>query len=175
MKRFLIPPSIFLVLIVGLGAGLRLTPHAIPSPLIGKPAPAFTLAQLEDGEKKFSPQDMRGKVWLLNVWASWCAPCRHELPVLVAFARQGVVPIVGLNYTDARADGRRWLGRFGNPYQLSAADADGRVGIAYGVYGMPETFVIDKFGVIRMKYSGALTIELIQHELLPLIRELNRA
>jgi len=163
MKRFLIP------------LGLFMNPQEIPSPFIGKPAPSFTLTQLEDGGKSFSPQDMRGKVWLLNVWASWCAPCRAELPTLVDFSKKAVVPIVGLDYTDVREDGNKWLRQFGNPYQLSAFDGDGKVGIDYGVYGVPETFVIDKSGVIRMKHVGPVTSAVIKDTLLPLIQELNRA
>jgi len=175
MKRFFIPLGIFFVLVVFLGVGLHLKPQEIPSPFIGKQAPQFTLTQLEDGEKKFSPQDMQGKVWLLNVWASWCAPCRAELPVLVDFSKKGVVPIIGLNYSDAREEGNKLLSEFGNPYQLSAFDRDGRVGTDYGVYGVPETFVIDKHGVIRLKHVGPVTGEVIKDQLLPLIQELNRA
>ena len=175
MKRFLIPLGLFMVLVIFLGVGLRLNPQEIPSPFIGKPAPSFTLTQLEDGGKSFSPQDMRGKVWLLNVWASWCAPCRAELPTLVDFSKKAVVPIVGLDYTDVREDGNKWLRQFGNPYQLSAFDGDGKVGIDYGVYGVPETFVIDKSGVIRMKHVGPVTSAVIKDTLLPLIQELNRA
>ena len=120
-------------------------------------------------------RDMAGQVWLLNVWASWCVACRVEHPVLMDLASQGVVPILGLNYKDAREDGTRWLLQFGNPYQTSAFDADGRVGIDYGVYGVPETFVIDKLGVIRFKYIGPVTPEVIAEKFLPLIKELNRA
>ncbi|MES2932750.1 MAG: DsbE family thiol:disulfide interchange protein [Pseudomonadota bacterium] len=174
MKRFLIPLGAFSILIIFLGIGLRLKPQEILSPLIGKPAPAFSLTQLEDGQKNFSPQDMQGKVWLLNVWASWCAPCREELPALLTFSKQAVAPIVGLNYSDARDDGQRWLNQYGNPYQLSAFDANGRIGIDYGVYGVPETFVIDKQGVIRMKHVGPVTADVLQEKILPLIQELNR-
>lgn len=174
MKRSLIPLGIFLVLLVFLGIGLRLKPQEIPSPFIGKPAPEFSLTQLGDAQKSFSPKDMQGKVWVLNVWASWCAPCRAELPALVNLTGQAAVPIVGLNYTDKRADGNNWLTRFGNPYQLSAFDADGRVGVDYGVYGVPETFVIDKAGVIRMKHVGPVTQEDIRDKFLPLIEKLNR-
>jgi cytochrome c biogenesis protein CcmG, thiol:disulfide interchange protein DsbE len=174
MKRFL-PLGVFIALVLFLGIGLRLNPREIPSPFIGKPAPMFKLAQLQAPDKTISPQDMLGKVWLLNVWASWCVSCREEHPVLMEFSRQGVVPIIGLDYKDASADGNGWLTQFGNPYQTSAFDADGRVGIDYGVYGVPETFVIDKRGVIRHKHIGPVTPDVIKDKLLPWIKELNRA
>ena len=175
MNRFLFPLGIFAVLVLFLGVGLGLNKSEIPSPFIGKPAPAFQLPQLHEPAKSISPRDMDGQVWLLNVWASWCVACRQEHPVLMDLESQGVVPILGLNYKDAREDGTRWLLQFGNPYQTSAFDADGRVGIDYGVYGVPETFVIDKRGVIRFKYIGPVTPEVIAEKFLPLIKELNRA
>lgn len=175
MKRFLLPLGIFIALVLFLGVGLRLNPREIPSPFIGKAAPMFTLTQLHEAAKTISPQDMAGQVWLLNVWASWCVSCRQEHPVLMDLAKQGLVPILGLNYKDKREDGTGWLRQFGNPYQLSAFDENGRVGIDYGVYGVPETFVIDKHGVIRLKHVGPLTPEVITEKLLPLIKELNRA
>jgi cytochrome c biogenesis protein CcmG/thiol:disulfide interchange protein DsbE len=175
MKRFLLPFGFFIALVLFLGVGLRLNPREIPSPFIGKPAPAFKLTQLHEPGKTISPPDMAGKVWLLNVWASWCVSCRQEHPVLMDLARQGVVPILGLNYKDAREAGTGWLRQFGNPYTVSAFDSDGRVGIDYGVYGVPETFVIDKQGVIRMKHIGPVTTEVVNDKLLPLIKELNRA
>jgi cytochrome c biogenesis protein CcmG/thiol:disulfide interchange protein DsbE len=174
MRRFLIPLGIFLVLVLFLAVGLRLNPREVPSPFIGKAAPAFTLTQLHEPERQFSPQDMKGKVWLLNVWASWCVSCRQEHPVLMDFSRQNVVPILGLNYKDGREDGINWLAQFGNPYTLSAFDSNGRIGIDYGVYGVPETFVIDKQGLIRYKHVGPLTPKIISEKLLPLIKELNR-
>ncbi|MBA4108605.1 MAG: DsbE family thiol:disulfide interchange protein [Leptothrix sp. (in: Bacteria)] len=174
-KRFLWPLGIFLILLAFLGVGLRRDPQEIPSPFIGKAAPTFTLTQLESPQKSFSPRDMQGQVWLLNVWASWCASCREEHPVLLAFSKQAGVPIVGLNYKDARNEGQQWLSRFGNPYQVSAFDSDGRVGIDYGVYGVPETFVIDKHGVVRLKHTGPITEEVIRSKLLPLIKELSHA
>ncbi len=175
MKRYLLPLGIFIGLLIFLGVGLRLNPREIPSPFIGKPAPAFNLTQLHEPGKRISPQDMTGQVWLLNVWASWCVSCRAEHPVLMDFARSNIVPVIGLNYKDGRDDGTKWLREFGNPYALSAFDNDGRVGIDYGVYGVPETFVIDKKGVIRMKYTGPLTPEAITEKLLPLIKELKSA
>lgn len=175
MKRFLLPLGLFIALVVFLGIGLGLNPREVPSPFIGKPAPAFKLTQLHEPGKTISPQDMVGQVWLLNVWASWCVSCRVEHPVLMDLARQGVVPILGLNYKDKREAGTGWLRQFGNPYAVSAFDADGRVGIDYGVYGVPETFVIDKLGVIRMKHIGPVSTEDINNKILPLIKELNRA
>lgn len=175
MKRFLLPLGIFITLVMFLGIGLRLNPREIPSPFIDKAAPSFKLTQLHDAAKTIAPQDMAGQVWLLNVWASWCVSCRQEHPVLMELAKQGVVPILGLNYKDTREAGSGWLRQYGNPYQISAFDSDGRVGIDYGVYGVPETFVIDKRGVIRMKHVGPVTQQVIVEKFLPLIKELNRA
>jgi cytochrome c biogenesis protein CcmG/thiol:disulfide interchange protein DsbE len=174
MNKFLLPLGIFIVLVALLAVGLNLNPREVPSPLIGKPAPDFTVPQLHEADKTFSPQEMRGKVWLLNVWASWCVSCRDEHPLLVELAKAGIVPIVGLDYKDKREDGQRWLARFGNPYQLTAYDADGRVGIDYGVYGVPETYLIDKAGVIRYKQIGPITPEALEKKILPLIQELNK-
>lgn len=174
MKRFLIPLAVFVVLLVFLAIGLTLNPRDVPSPLKNKPAPAFTLPQLAAADRNFSPDQMKGKVWLLNVWASWCVSCRQEHPLLVSFAKDGKVPIVGLNYKDQLPDAKRWLEKFGDPYVLSAVDADGRVGIDYGVYGVPETYVIDKAGTIRMKHTGPITPESLQKEVLPLVAELSK-
>ena len=174
MKRFLLPLGLFIALVVFLGVGLRLNPREVPSPFIDKPAPAFQLAQLHAPDQTISPQDMLGKVWLLNVFASWCVSCRVEHPVFMDLARQNVVPIVGLNYKDKRDAGIAWLNQFGNPYSVSAFDSDGRIGIDYGVYGVPETFVIDKLGVIRMKHIGPVSPEALTDKILPLIKELNR-
>ena len=159
MKRFLIPLALFVVLVGFLGVGLRLAPREVPSPLVNKPAPLFELPQLAQPDQKFSPVDMRGKVWLLNVWASWCVSCRQEHPLLVALSKSGTVPIYGLNYKDARADAMKWLNQLGDPYVVSLFDGDGRVGIDYGVYGVPETYVIDKAGIIRYKQIGPVTPE----------------
>ena len=171
--RFLIPLALFAVLVVFLGVGLTLNPREVPSPLINKPAPAFQLPQLHEPDKTFAQKDMLGKVWMLNVWASWCVSCRAEHPNLVELARSGVVPIYGLNYKDQRADGIAWLEQFGNPYQLSAYDRDGRIGIDYGVYGVPESYIIDKAGVIRYKRIGEVTPEIVRDKILPLLKELN--
>ena len=175
MKRFLLPLGIFVGLLIFLGIGLRLNPREIPSPFIGKPAPAFKLAQLHEPEKTIAPKDMEGQVWVLNVWASWCVSCRVEHPVLMEFAKQNLVPLVGLNYKDGRDDGIKWLRDFGNPYAMSAFDNNGRVGIDYGVYGVPETFIIDKRGVIRMKHTGPVTPEALSQKIIPLIKELKSA
>ncbi|MDP1733298.1 MAG: DsbE family thiol:disulfide interchange protein [Sulfuritalea sp.] len=174
MKRFLIPLAVFVVLVVFLAMGLTLNPRDVPSPLKDKPAPAFTLPQLAAADKSFAPADMKGQVWLLNVWASWCVSCRQEHPLLVSFAKEGKVPVVGLNYKDQPADAKNWLVKFGDPYLLSAVDADGRVGINYGVYGVPETYVIDKAGMIRMKHTGPITPESLQKQILPLVAELSK-
>ncbi len=162
----------FVVLAIFLYIGLGLNPREVPSPLINKPAPNFNLPQLHDPSKQLSSQDMRGQVWLLNVWASWCVSCREEHPVLVELAKHNIVPIIGLDYKDKNEDGEAWLRNGGNPYTLVATDADGRVGIDYGVYGVPETYVIDKQGVIRYKQIGAVTHESLREKILPLIAEL---
>jgi cytochrome c biogenesis protein CcmG/thiol:disulfide interchange protein DsbE len=160
----------------------------VPSPLVGKPAPAFSLPRLDAPEQTFSPKDMLGKVWLLNVWASWCVSCRQEHPVLVEW-RNASVPLVGLNYKEVRGDGaididkiaaeprkawhrtrQRLAAKHGDPYALSVLDLDGRVGIDYGVYGVPETYVIDKAGIIRMKHTGPITPDVFSGKILPLSR-----
>lgn len=193
MKRFLIPLGLFLVMAVFLAIGLNRDPHEVPSPLVGKPAPEFNLLQLAEG-KRIAPADLRGKVWLLNVWASWCVSCREEHPLLVAFSRQNRLPIVGLNYKEVRGDGELdvknlspaaeekmtrqrasgWLAQHGDPYTLVALDIDGRVGIDYGVYGVPESYVIDKAGVIRYKQIGPITPEVLEKKILPLVAQLEK-
>ena len=175
MKRlwFLIPLAAFFALAAVLAVGLKLDPREVPSPLIGKPAPTFALQRLDDAAKTIRLDDMRGKVWVLNVWASWCVACREEHPLLVEFAKKRVVPLYGLNYKDKREDANAWLARFGNPYDASLFDDEGRVGIDFGVYGVPETFVIDQNGVIRMKHIGPLTPEVIATKLEPLLKKLD--
>ncbi len=166
-------PLIGLALLVGfLAVGLKLNPREVPSALVNKPLPVFQLNTLAAPEKIMSPQDMRGQVWLLNVWASWCVACQAEHPVLVDFAAKHQVPLIGLNYKDKRDDALRWLGRYGNPYRQSLSDTDGRVGIELGVYGVPETFVIDRDGLIRYKHIGAVTPESLRDTLLPLLGQL---
>ena len=171
--RYLLPLAVFVVLVGFLAVGLNLNPREVPSPLIGKPAPGFALTRLDDAAKTIRREDMLGKVWVLNVWASWCAACRDEHPHLVAFARTKAVPLIGLNYKDTRPAGLGWLARFGDPYDVSLFDDDGRVGIDFGVYGVPETFVIDKQGVIRFKQIGPVTPEIIQTRIVPLLKALN--
>ena len=170
--RFILPLLIFVVLLGFLWVGLKLNPREVPSPLIGKPAPPFQLSRLDDPVKTVSQADMRGQVWLLNVWASWCVSCMEEHPVLVELSRDGVVPIYGLNYKDTRAAALGWLGKHGNPYTLSITDPDGKVGIDYGVYGVPETYVIDKAGVIRFKKIGPVTKQTLSEQILPLVKRL---
>lgn len=174
MTRFLLPLGIFGVLIVFLYASLKLNPRDVPSPLIGKQAPAFELRELHAPEKKFTPLDNLGKVWLLNVWASWCASCREEHPLLVQLAKASIVPVYGLNYKDNPENARRWLQMFGDPYVVSFADPQGRVAIDYGVYGVPETFIIDKSGLIRYKQTGPVTAESLEKKILPLVKELQK-
>ena len=173
--RFALPLGIFVVLAGFLFVGLGLNPREVPSPFIDKPAPAFQLSQLATPEQTFSPNQMQGQVWLLNVWASWCVACRIEHPLLVDLAKKRVVPIVGLNYKDKPDAALSWLGQLGNPYQLSATDTDGRVGIDYGVYGVPETFVIDKAGVIRFKQIGPITEDAWRNKILPLVQRLQQS
>ncbi|BBL76977.1 DsbE family thiol:disulfide interchange protein [Methylomagnum ishizawai] len=170
--RFLIPLAVFLVMVIFLAIGLTLDPREVPSPFIGKPAPAFALPQVADAQKTLAPADFKGQVALVNVWASWCVSCRQEHPVLVELAKRKLVPIYGLNYKDQREDALAWLDRYGNPYTASAFDADGKTGIDWGVYGVPETFVIDRAGIIRHKFTGPITPEILENTLLPLIRQL---
>ena len=174
MLRFLVPLGIFAALVAFLWVGLGKDPSLVPSPLIGKPAPAFRVAQLHDANSQIGNADMLGKVWLLNVWASWCASCRHEHPLFMELARARLVPIYGLNYKDKREDGVNWLSQLGDPYVVSAFDVDGRVGIDYGVYGVPETYVIDRQGIIRYKHVGPVTMEALQTRILPLVKELEK-
>ena len=194
MNRFLWPLIGFVVLVVLLAVGLKLDPSDVPSPLIGKPAPAFSLARVDAPEQSFSPQDMQGKVWLLNVWSTWCVSCRQEHPVLVEMAKNKAIALVGLNYKEVRGDvdvdadkitpdaeralalqrSNAWLQQHGNPYSLSVLDLDGRVGIDYGVYGVPETYVIDKTGVIRYKQTGPITPDVFSGKILPLVADLSK-
>lgn len=172
MKRFLLPLVIFLIMVAFLAIGLNLDPREVPSPLVGKPAPAFSLPRLDDSGEMISNKDMLGKVWLLNVWASWCGACRDEHPILVSLSKSGAVPIYGLDYKDTRFDAMQWLAEGGNPYLATAVDESGRVGIDYGVYGVPETYVIDKAGVIAYKQIGPITEEVLRDKILPLVKRL---
>ena len=193
--KFLVPLLLFFGLAGFLAFGLTLNPREVPSPLIDKPAPKFSLARLDAPETQFSLEEMRGEVWLLNVWASWCVACRQEHPLLVRMAQDKVVPVVGLNYKEVRGDGainarglsleaetsmaveraQRWLGDHGTPYMVSVMDIAGRVGIDVGVYGVPETFLIDREGRIRYKHIGPITPDSLQNVLMPKIEELRRA
>ena len=194
MNRFLWPLVGFVVLVALLAVGLSLNPRDVPSPLVGKPAPLFSLARVDSPQQSFSPKEMLGRVWLLNVWASWCVSCRQEHPVLVQMAKSGKVTLVGLNYKEVRGDGaidsdklsadaerqmaleraNGWLKQHGDPYALSVLDLDGRVGIDYGVYGVPETYVIDKAGIIRMKHTGPISPDVFSTRILPLVAELSK-
>lgn len=176
-----------LALFVGVGfflyRGLSLDPTELPSPLIGKPAPEFVAAPLERepsdasaeavktalGEDGFDSAGMRGEPWLLNVWASWCGPCIEEHPQLVAFARASDVPVVGLNYKDDPADAKAWLVRHGDPFATVLSDAKGAVGLDYGVYGVPETFLIGPDGTVRWKHVGPMDESVLRDDLLPLV------
>jgi cytochrome c biogenesis protein CcmG/thiol:disulfide interchange protein DsbE len=172
MKKAYIPLGIFAVLLVFLAIGLTRDPHEIPSPLIGKPAPAFTAPVLGKPAETLSNKDMLGQVWLLNTWASWCVACRQEHPLLVEFVKTNPLPIIGLDYKDKETDGMKWLARYGDPYTRAIVDADGRIGIDFGVYGVPESFLIDKLGIIRYKQIGPFTEEVLREKLVPLIKEL---
>lgn len=174
MKKTLIPLLVFAVLLVFLAIGLTRDPREVPSPLINKPAPIFSLQQLHAPEKPFESKSMLGQVWLLNTWASWCVACREEHPVLMEFSKTKSLPLIGLDYKDKPEEGRKWLARFGNPYDLSISDLDGRVGIDFGVYGVPETFLIDKQGIIRYKHIGPVTPQALKEKIMPLIQELQK-
>lgn len=181
MKKFFVPIAVFVLLGLLLGYAIKqmqsgeYSPRDIPSPLIDKPLPAFDLPNLEKPAQRVKKSDLLGRVYLLNVWASWCVACREEHPLLLALAREKRVPIIGLNYKDERGDALRWLQQLGNPYELSLADRDGRVGIDLGVYGVPETFLIDQAGVIRKKQIGPITEKSWKEKLLPMIEELSRS
>ena len=171
--KFVLPLAVFFALVAFFAVGLRLDPREVPSPLIDKPAPNFALTRLDAPAQTIRRTDMLGKVWMLNVWASWCEACRDEHPHLVEFARSKALPIMGLDYKDRRDLAQAWLAERGNPYDASLFDEDGRVGIDFGVYGVPETFVIDKLGVLRFKHIGPLTPEVLRDRVLPLVRSLN--
>jgi cytochrome c biogenesis protein CcmG, thiol:disulfide interchange protein DsbE len=163
-----VPLAIFLVIAFFLFRGLALNPREVPSPLIGKPVPAFTVPVLTDPGKTLSSSDLRGQVYLLNVWGSWCVSCRDEQPVLVEFAKDGRIPLYGLNWRDKREDALAWLERFGDPYVASGVDRDGKVAIDFGVYGAPETYLVDRAGIIRFKQTGPLTAKIIEERIMPL-------
>lgn len=178
-KYLFIPLVLFIGLVLFLFIGLRRDPREVPSPLINKPAPAFQLSQLQDQSKTFKTDEMRGKVWLLNFWGSWCIACRDEHPLLLEYSKANIVPIIGVDYkygtdtSDERAAGLQFLGELGNPYSLVVYDPGGRTSIDYGVYGAPESFLIDKDGVIRFKQIGPITDEVWNNKIVPLARQLN--
>ncbi|HUU71528.1 MAG TPA: DsbE family thiol:disulfide interchange protein [Burkholderiales bacterium] len=174
MARALIPLVVFALIVVFLWVGLSLNPREVPSPLIGKPAPVFELPQLRESGAAIRSGDLKGQVWLLNVFASWCTPCLEEHPYLVSLAQRDLVPVYGLNYKDGRNAALKWLGKHGDPYTGIAVDTEGRTGIEFGVYGVPETFVIDKEGVIRFKHIGPLNPRVLDEEVLPLVARLQQ-
>lgn len=174
MKKTLIPLLVFVVLVIFLAIGLTRDPREIPSPLIDKPAPAFTAPVLNGSGMQFSNKDMLGKVWLLNTWASWCVACRQEHPLMMELSKAKILPIIGLDYKDKDELGMQWIERYGNPYDVSMADRDGRIGMDFGVYGVPESFLIDKAGIIRYKQIGPFTETDINNKLLPLVKELQK-
>lgn len=170
--RYLIPLGVFVLLGTVLAVGLTLDPRKVPSPLINKNAPMFTLPELHDPSKVLAIEALRGQVAVLNVWASWCVACREEHALLLTLAQTHDVPLYGLNYKDTRKDALRWLEYYGDPYRVSASDIDGRAGIDYGVYGVPETFVIDQLGLIRYKHIGPMTETEWEETLQPLLLRL---
>jgi len=172
--RYLLPLGIFLALAVLFVIGLQRDPRQIPSPLIGKPMPEFQLPTLSAPGENLSDSDLNGQVSVLNVFASWCVGCREEHHVVKALAATGVAPVYGLNYKDKRVDAMQWLGRLGNPYKTVAVDAQGQVGIDWGVYGVPETFIMDRHGVIRYKQIGPMSEKALHDKILPLLRKLKQ-
>lgn len=174
MSRYLLPVLVFFGLVVLFIIGLRHDPHLVPSPLIDKPVPAFDLPVLETPEIHLSAEDLKGEVALINVWASWCVTCRDEHPLLVDLARTKAVKIYGLNYKDSREAALAWLKERGDPYFITLFDESGKTGIDLGVYGVPETYVLDRNGIIRFKHIGPVTREIIQEKLLPLINRLKK-
>jgi cytochrome c biogenesis protein CcmG/thiol:disulfide interchange protein DsbE len=171
--RFILPLAIFLAIAFFLFRGLSLDPRDVPSPLIGKPVPQFAMPILSDGTRTLTAAELRGKVYLLNVWGSWCVSCRVEHPVLVELAKRGAVPIYGLNWKDRQEDAVAWLARFGDPYVASGVDRDGKVAIDFGVYGAPETYLVDRDGIIRFKQTGPLTQKIIEEKIMPLVATLD--
>ena len=170
---YLLPAALFVLLAAGFYVGLGIDTNVLPSPLIDQPAPQFTLPPLADGQKGFGTADLQGHVSLVNTFASWCAPCRVEHPVLNALARTKRVAIYGINYKDKKDAALAWIGELGNPYTRIGAD-DGRVGIDWGVYGVPETFIVDPSGHIRYKHVGPLTEADIAQTVLPLVARLGQ-
>jgi cytochrome c biogenesis protein CcmG/thiol:disulfide interchange protein DsbE len=172
--RFTIPLIIFAVIAAFLFKGMYMNPREIPSPLIGKSVPEFSLPLLEQPETQITNKDLLGKPYLLNVWATWCVSCRAEHGALVQLARTGKVDIYGLNWKDESAKAQSWLRQLGNPYVANIFDKKGRTAIDLGVYGAPETFVVDSQGIIQYKHAGPVTPQLISETLLPIIEKLKQ-
>lgn len=168
--RFVLPLALFLGLAAMLGLGLQRDPRALETALLDQPVPAIARPLLEDPRRQFDLQALKGQVWLLNVWASWCAPCRQELPLLAEFSRRDRIAVYGLNYKDAPEKAKALLRVAGNPYVASAVDADGRLGLDFGIQGVPETFVIDAQGRVRYRHLGPVTAEVWKDKLLPVVR-----
>jgi len=169
MLRFLVPAAVFVVLLGFLYVGLSINPSVIPSPFIGRPAPALSLPTLHESERTLTSAEFAGRPWLLNVWATWCVACREEHATLIEIARTNAVPMYGLDWKDDRESALAWLARLGNPYDAVAFDAEGRVAIDWGVYGAPETFLIDANGTVICKQIGPLDMETWRDKFLPLI------
>lgn len=174
MFRYLIPLIVFVVLVAFFAHGLQRDPSLVPSPLIDKPLPDFSLPLLQSPETVMTSGDLVGEVTLLNVWASWCVACRYEHPVLMKLSRQGKVRIVGIDYKDTRQEALQWLEKYGNPYAASFFDESGEAGIDLGVYGVPETYVLDRNGVIRYKHVGPVTDEILDETILPILQRLRQ-
>ena len=169
MLRFAAPVVVFLLMLVVFWQGLGRDPSVVPSPLVGKPAPAFSMPRLGQAEQQLSNADLKGEVVLLNVWATWCSGCRQEHDTLLRIAAMNDVPIYGLNWKDDSALALNWLDQLGNPYRATGVDADGRVAIDWGVYGAPETFLIDAQGTVLHKHIAPLTLEIWQRDFVPRI------
>lgn len=169
MLKYLLPVGLFALLAGFLYFGLGRDKETLPSPLIGKTAPVFELTRLEDPAKMFSNTELAGKPYVLNVWGTWCIGCRQEHGALLEIARRGEVPIVGLNWNDDRQQAQSWLEQLGNPYSVTAFDGEGRVAIDWGVYGAPETFLIDANGKVIKKHIAPLTVEIWEQEFVPLL------
>ncbi len=172
MIRFALPVAVFAVLVAFLYAGLSLNPREVPSPFIGKSAPVFSLPVLAEAPREFSPADMKGQVWLLNVWATWCPGCRQEHDTLLRLAQRNLAPMVGFDYKDEPAKAQQWLQQLGDPYHVVVEDIDGSVAIDWGVYGAPETFIIDAKGIVRYKHIGPLDDASVASDIVPVIEKL---
>jgi cytochrome c biogenesis protein CcmG/thiol:disulfide interchange protein DsbE len=171
MLRYLVPALVFVILAGFFVVGLQRDPRAVPSPLIGRPAPTFELESVEAPVREVSSRDFAGRMFVLNVWGTWCVGCRQEHDALMAISRQGLVPIVGLNWKDDRELATRWLRELGDPYVVTAFDQEGRVAIDWGVYGAPETFLVDADGIVVHKHVAPITLEIWERDFVPLIRQ----